>query len=165
MFACDSFSIYIQQRNEFDSIFSATDGYRITLDELTDGGHFTCHAKHDTNAEFDIHFQISMDCKFEGNVSFHVIFHSVIFSFFFLWIVLHEVAGTKFVNKPILSSKTDGYAIEGDTLELDCTVEAQLGAIFDIKWLLPNNNISEQVRTVHHIEIKQKVSSFLWFSM
>lgn len=59
--------------------------------------------------------------------------------------MLHEVAGTKFVNKPIISSKTDGYAIEGGDLELDCTVEAQLGANFEIKWVLPNNNISFQV--------------------
>lgn len=150
-------SLFVYQSHKFDSIFSETEGFRIQLDELTDGGLYTCHTKLDTDGEFDIHFQISMNRKFKKiwimqNLLFHSFFglvlRNVIYILIFyvaIQIVLHEVAGTKFVNKPIISSKTDGYAIEGGNLELDCTVEAQLGANFEIKWVLPNNNVSIQV--------------------
>lgn len=57
-----------------------------------------------------------------------------------------EAYESKFVNKPAIRSKTDDYGIEGEKLELDCTVEAQLGANFKIKWALPSNNLSLQVR-------------------
>lgn len=46
---------------------------------------------------------------------------------------------------PIITSKTENYGIEGDQLEINCTIEAELGANFQIKWMLPNNDISIEV--------------------
>lgn len=43
-----------------------TGGYRIKLNELTDGGYYTCHSSMDTSSQYDIHFHISMKCKFES---------------------------------------------------------------------------------------------------
>lgn len=37
------------------------------------------------------------------------------------------------------------YIIEGDQLELKCTVEVQRDIKLDIKWKLPNGNIAIEV--------------------
>lgn len=57
----------------------------------------------------------------------------------------HQVAGTKYVNKPLIVSKTDDYGIEGDLLELNCTVEADWSAKLEFKWDLPNKDIAKEV--------------------
>lgn len=41
-----------------------------------------------------------------------------------------------------MTSKSENYGIEGDQLEINCTIEADLGANFQIKWMLPNNDHS-----------------------
>lgn len=61
-------------------------------------------------------------------------------------ILPHQVAGTKFVNKPIIVSKTENYGIEGKQLELTCSVECELGTKLTIRWELPNEGIAEKVR-------------------
>lgn len=55
------------------------------------------------------------------------------------------MAGPKIVSKPSITSKSGDYGIENDQLELNCTVEAQLGANFNINWMLPNDEIALQV--------------------
>lgn len=56
-----------------------------------------------------------------------------------------QVAGTGYVNKPLIVSKTDDYGVEGELLELNCTVEADWSAKIDFKWDLPNKDIAKEV--------------------
>lgn len=53
--------IYFSQRHQFDAIFFPTVGYRLKLQELTDGGDYACHSKFDQNHEFDFHFTVNID--------------------------------------------------------------------------------------------------------
>lgn len=60
------------QSHQFESTFSPTDGYRIALRELTDGGNYQCHSKHDLVGEHDIHFTVHVDRelnKIQGNAT------------------------------------------------------------------------------------------------
>lgn len=52
---------YFSQRHQFDAIYFPTVGYRLKLQELTDGGDYTCHANFDQSHEFDYHFIINID--------------------------------------------------------------------------------------------------------
>lgn len=61
-------------------------------------------------------------------------------------ILPHQVAGTKYVNKPLIISKTDDYGVERGQLELNCTVEADWSAKLEFKWELPNKDIANEVR-------------------
>ena len=67
----------------------------------------------------------------------------------------------KYVNRPLITSKTDNFGIEGDQLELNCTVEADWDAKLELKWELPNNNEAERVNyalyhtmpsSIHHTQ-------------
>lgn len=51
------------QRHQFESAFIPTDGFRITLNGVTDGGFFTCHTKSDTAGKFDIPFVLHVECE------------------------------------------------------------------------------------------------------
>lgn len=56
-----------------------------------------------------------------------------------------SAAENKSISTPIITSKTENYGIEGNQLEMNCTIEAELGANFHINWILPNDNISIKV--------------------
>lgn len=62
-FIISLFIYYVLQSHQFESTFSPTDGYRIRLKELTDGGNYMCHSKHDLTNEHDIHFSIHVNCE------------------------------------------------------------------------------------------------------
>ncbi|XP_055298873.1 vascular endothelial growth factor receptor 1-like isoform X16 [Sitodiplosis mosellana] len=116
------------ESHQFESTFSPTEGYRIKLNEVTDGGSYTCHSKFDSTGEFDVHFSI------------HV-----------------NLAGQTFVNKPNITSKTQNYGIEGGNLELKCSVEVGLGTLIYMYWFLPNNNISlEEGRAIISEPVREK---------
>lgn len=51
----------------------------------------------------------------------------------------------KHVNKPLITSKTDNFGVEGEQLEFNCTVEADWAAKLEFKWELPKDGIAEQV--------------------
>lgn len=57
-----SFPFFFQS-HKFESTFSITDGYRIRLMELTNGGAYTCHVKHDSMNEHDQHFHVDVNCE------------------------------------------------------------------------------------------------------
>ncbi|XP_055298860.1 vascular endothelial growth factor receptor 1-like isoform X8 [Sitodiplosis mosellana] len=60
------------ESHQFESTFSPTEGYRIKLNEVTDGGSYTCHSKFDSTGEFDVHFSIHVNCelnKCHGNAT------------------------------------------------------------------------------------------------
>lgn len=61
-------------------------------------------------------------------------------------ILPYQVAGTKYVNKPLITSKTDDYGVEHGQIELNCTVEADWSAKLEFRWELPNRDIASQVR-------------------
>lgn len=54
-------TFYFPQRHQFDAIYFPTVGYRLKLQELTDGGDYACHAKFDQSHEFDYHFTVNID--------------------------------------------------------------------------------------------------------
>lgn len=54
-------NFYFSQRHQFDAIYFPTVGYRLKLQELTDGGDYACHAKFDQSHEFDYHFTVNID--------------------------------------------------------------------------------------------------------
>ncbi|XP_055298875.1 vascular endothelial growth factor receptor 1-like isoform X17 [Sitodiplosis mosellana] len=115
------------ESHQFESTFSPTEGYRIKLNEVTDGGSYTCHSKFDSTGEFDVHFSI------------------------------HVNSGQTFVNKPNITSKTQNYGIEGGNLELKCSVEVGLGTLIYMYWFLPNNNISlEEGRAIISEPVREK---------
>lgn len=49
------------QRHQFDAIFFPTVGFRLKLQEITDGGDYACHAKYDQDHEFDFHYTVNVD--------------------------------------------------------------------------------------------------------
>lgn len=51
------------QSHQFESTYSPTEGYRVKLNELTDGGNYMCRPQYDTTGEFDIHFVIHVNCE------------------------------------------------------------------------------------------------------
>lgn len=53
----------IRQSHQFESTFSPTDGFRIKLNEVTDGGDYMCHAKIDATGEFDQHYSVHVNCE------------------------------------------------------------------------------------------------------
>lgn len=57
----------------------------------------------------------------------------------------YQVAGMKHVNKPLITSKTDNFGVEGEQLEFNCSVEADWAAKLEFKWELPKDGIAEQV--------------------
>lgn len=60
-----------------------------------------------------------------------------------------KVAGTTYVSTPVITSKTDDYGIEDGALELNCSVEYNIGTKIEMKWMLPNNNIAIEVRKIY----------------
>lgn len=54
-------TFYFSQRHQFDAIYFPTVGYRLKLQELTDGGDYSCHAITDQAHEFDSHFNVYID--------------------------------------------------------------------------------------------------------
>ena len=51
------------QSHQFESTFSPTEGFRIKLNEVTDGGDYMCHVKVDATGEFDQHYSIHVNCE------------------------------------------------------------------------------------------------------
>lgn len=51
------------QSHQFESTFSPTEGFRIKLNEVTDGGDYMCHAKIDATGEFDQHYSVHVNCE------------------------------------------------------------------------------------------------------
>lgn len=51
------------QRHQFDSHYDPTRGYRVTLNAVTDGGYYICHANADVQSEHDIHYHVDVDCE------------------------------------------------------------------------------------------------------
>lgn len=49
------------------------------------------------------------------------------------------------MNRPLIVSKTDDYGIQGEQLELNCSVEADWAAKLEFKWELPNRDIAKEV--------------------
>lgn len=65
--------LFAKQRHEFNYTFNPTEGYRIKLDTITDGGMFTCLIKDDSDfSQNVIDFVVYVNCKFCDE--FHVIF-------------------------------------------------------------------------------------------
>lgn len=142
------FFFFRKQRHEFNYTFNPTEGYRIKLDELPDGGVYTCLTRDDIDLENTMDFVVYVNCKFEINFRFGFDFVSLIsFHFISIWLCNIQIQADfdKTFSTPVITSKTENYGIEGDRLEMNCTVEAELGANFHIRWMLPNNDISLKV--------------------
>ncbi|XP_031631901.1 vascular endothelial growth factor receptor 1-like isoform X3 [Contarinia nasturtii] len=247
------------EAHQFKSTFTATDGYRIRLNELTDGGDYRCHAIFDMTNETDIHFSVHVDCELincqhnattivnempatsivdspidlnnitttistshlttkptitssismvkeisrsgVGQSSFtkryipsnsssidpilplsptsilqsnhHMNLNDVKITTATSDSITtirsphvndginrshskrsvkptpsmdktkRRVAGTEYVNKPVIVSKTQKYGIEGDILEFNCSVEASLGTEIYMTWITPMDNIAK----------------------
>lgn len=56
-----------QQEHKFNYTYDPTEGYRIKLNELTDGGIYTCHAQDDIDLENAMDFVVYVNCKFKIN--------------------------------------------------------------------------------------------------
>lgn len=70
-----------KQRHKFNYTFSPTDGYHIKLDELTDGGVYTCITKNDIYLENAVDYVVYVNCKFDKNFLQYDIFVNFFLSF------------------------------------------------------------------------------------
>lgn len=60
---CNQTNPNILQSHQFEKTYSPTEGFRIKLNEVTDGGDYMCHAKVDTTGEFDQHYSVHVNCE------------------------------------------------------------------------------------------------------